>query len=214
MASFTHEIPERGRVRRPSFSSYKTADRLRECEQRSWTPSKIKPHRRSVFKEQGLDDLNRSVDPSHSHNATNNSTPPIKTEGAPGGNTTFDEILGNDDENESSESRARRNNPAWFSKLVKGQIPAIKSSATAPPGSFSSVSRIALIAFLIAVVIPGFRYSSGGEKINISGADAGVIREGILVDNGSMLEGRADSPTDVCTRWAHQGISSPCSSLQ
>ena len=213
MASFTHEIPERGRAGRPSFSSYKTSDRLRECEQRCSTPSKIKPHRRSIFKEEGLDDLHRSVHPSHPDNATNNSTPPIKTPGTPGGKTTFDEILCNDEEKENSESRARRENPSWFSKLVKVQRPAIKSSATAPPGSFSSVSRIALIAFLIAVVVPGFRYSSGSEKINISGADAGVIREGFLVDNGSMLEGRADSPTDVCTRWAHQGIFSPFASL-
>lgn len=25
-----------------------------------------------------------------------------------------------------------------------------------------------------------------------------------MVENGRTLEGRADSPTDVCTRWSHQ----------
>ncbi|TVY16442.1 Kelch repeat-containing protein [Lachnellula arida] len=199
MASFARDIPDRGRAGRPSFTSNKTSDRLRECERRCSTPSKIKPHRRSIFKEEGLDDLHCSVHPSHSNNATNNSTPP-PTITRPGTPTTFDEILGNDEEKENSESRARRENPSLFSKMVKGPRPVIKSSATAPPGSFSSVPRMALIAFLIAVVVPGFRYSSG----IMSGVDAGVIPEGILVDNGSMLEGRANSPTDICTRWAHQ----------
>ncbi|TVY48258.1 Kelch repeat-containing protein [Lachnellula occidentalis] len=200
MASFTREIPERGRAGRPCFTSNKTADRLRECEMRCSTPSKIKPYRRSIFKEEGLDDLHRSVHPSHSNNATNNSSTSTFTITRPGTPTTFDEILGNDEEKENSESRARRENPWFFSKLTKGQRPLIKSSATAPPGSFSSVSRITLIAFLIAVILPGFRYGSDV----IGGADAGLIPEGILVDNGSTIEGRADSPTDVCTRWAHQ----------
>lgn len=206
MASFTHEVQERGRPGRPSFSSYKTSDRLRDCDQRASKLSKIKPHRLSIFKEEGLDDLNRSVHPSHaSHNETNNSTPPLETEGAQGGKTTFDDILSKNGERGNSESNARKDNSAWFSKIVKGQRPVVKSSATAPPGSFSSVSRVVLIAFLIAVVVPGFRYSNGGQKINISGAEAGVIRKGIMVDNGSMLEGRAHSPTDTCTRWSHQG---------
>ncbi|TVY71222.1 Kelch repeat-containing protein [Lachnellula suecica] len=204
MGSFSHEVApsQRGRAR-PSFSSHKTSDRLRESE-RSATPSKrpsnLKPQRRSVFKEEGLDDLNRMVHPSH--NATNNPIPPNKTENTAGSKVTFDEILEDDGEKESNDARRVRETSAWYSKLVKGQRPVIISSATAPPGSFSSVTRVALLAFLVAVVVPGFRYSSG---INISGADAGVIREGILVDNASTIEGRANSPPDVCTRWAHQG---------
>lgn len=214
MASFTHDIapPERGRTGRPSFSSYKTSYRLRDSEQRTSMPSKIKAQRRSTFKEEGLDDLNRSVHPSF-HNATNIPTPPNKAESFKSTKTTFDEILGDDDDKENSDAKQRREHAGWYSKIVKGQRPVIRSSATAPPGSFSSVSRVALIAFLIAVVVPGFRYSSGSEKINISGADAGVIPEGILVDNGSTIEGRDNSPTDVCTRWAHQGTSSYHTSL-
>ncbi|TVY27341.1 Kelch repeat-containing protein [Lachnellula hyalina] len=200
MASLKRDIPDRGGTSRPRFTSNKTADRLWECEQRPSTPSRIKPHRQSIFKEEGLDDLHCPIHPSHTNNATDNSTPSF-TITRPGTPTTFDEILGNDGERETPESRARRENPSLFSKLVKGQRPVIKSSATAPPGSFPSVPRTALIAFLIAVVVPGFRYGNG----IISGADAGLIPEGILVDNGSTIEGRADSPTDVCTRWAHQG---------
>ncbi len=53
--------------------------------------------------------------------------------------------------------------------------------------------------------MPGFRYG-GEDKINISGADAGVIREAELVENASAIEGRQNSPTDVCTRWSQQGM--------
>jgi hypothetical protein len=64
---------------------------------------------------------------------------------------------------------------------------------------------VALIAFLIAAVVPGFRY--GGEnKVIISGADAGAIREAELVDNASAIEGRRNSPTAICTRWSHQSM--------
>jgi hypothetical protein len=63
-----------------------------------------------------------------------------------------------------------------------------------------------MIVFLIAVVIPGFRYSTGKDKINISGADAGIIMRAELVENGSAIEGRQDTATDVCTRWAHMGM--------
>ena len=125
------------------------------------------------------------------------------------------EADGDDNEGVLKESRHGQNNrkdgetagQPWYSKLAKGSRPMIKSSATAPPGSFSSVPRVALIAFLIAVVVPGFRYSGGANKVNIGGADAGVIRTAELVENASTIEGRADSPTSTCTRWAHQSKS-------
>lgn len=202
MASFTHELgaAQCGRAgARPSFSSHKTSDRLRECEQLSPTSSKLKPSRRSVFKEEGLDEIDTAVH--HSHSETNSPGTPLETESIKSRKTTFGEILGTSDEGESSE---RKDNSAWYSKLVKAPRPTIKSSATAPPSSFSSMPRVALLAFLIAVVWPGFRYNSGGETVSLSGADAGVIREAALVSNGNTIEGRADSPTDVCTRWAHQ----------
>ena len=80
----------------------------------------------------------------------------------------------------------------------------IKTTATTPPGPFSSAPRVALIAFLIAVVYPGFLYSGGKDNANLSGADAGVIREPELVENASAIEGRQNSPIAVCTRWSHQ----------
>ncbi|KAH6719053.1 hypothetical protein BKA61DRAFT_268821 [Leptodontidium sp. MPI-SDFR-AT-0119] len=214
--SFSHDIvpqglPERGRLGRPSFSSQKTTDRLRESERRpsistSSAPKKkkIKQQRRSVFREEGLDDLSRSVyqdGPGFDLRSLHEDAHKAGTEG------------GGDNEGVLRESRQGENvrmeggvggGQSWYSKLGKGSRPLIKSSATAPPGSFSSIPRVALIVFLIAVVVPGFRYSGGKDKVVIGGADAGVIRTAELVDNASTIEGRADSPTSTCTRWAHQ----------
>ncbi|KAF4621544.1 hypothetical protein G7Y89_g14528 [Cudoniella acicularis] len=198
-SSFTHE-PERGRRGRPSFSSTKTADRLRECERRpSISSQKIKPQRLSIFKEEGLDDLTTSIHPSH--HATNPTPLPIigtrdgpqKISGV--SNMALKEDVGASNNEEES---------TWYSKLVKNPRPQIKAASAGPPGSFSTLPRAVSIVLLIAVVIPGFRYSNGEDKVNISGADAGVIKTEELVDNGSMIEGRANSPTDICTRWAHQ----------
>jgi hypothetical protein len=205
MATFSHDTlstrihnPERGRQGRPSFSSTKTSDRLHDSEQRTSMPkTKIKPQRRSVFKEEGLDDLDHSVHPSHSRAQ---SIQAIEKENSRDDNTTFDGILRTLEQKQDAERQKR--GATWYSK-IKASRPQIKSSATAPPGSFSSFPRVALIAFLIAVVVPGFRYSNGKDKVNISGADAGVILKHELVDNGKAIEGRQNSPTSICTRWSH-----------
>lgn len=162
--------------------------------------SKIKPHRTSIFREEGLDDLNRTV---HSiPDGDKKFLPVFEFEDVKRKHTKFDEP--EEDAGEDKEN-SNRSGPPWFSRLGKGSRPKIKSSATGPPGSFSSIPRVALIACLIAVVLPGFRYG-GEDKVNISGADAGVIREAELVENASAIEGRANSPTAVCTRWSHQSM--------
>lgn len=119
-------------------------------------------------------------------------------------NHTFDGILKDMEYKESSSEESKKPRPsAWFPKL--GKRPRITSVASAPPGTFSTIPRTALIVCLIAVVVPGFRYSSGVDKVNISGADAGVIMRPEFVTNGNMIEGRQDNAADICTRWAGQG---------
>jgi hypothetical protein len=210
MASFSHEIgaqhangSERGRIARPSFSSQKTADRLRECERSTSRSqvSRIKPHRKSVFKEEGLDDLNRTV---HAVPAEEKKFfPVLEVEDIKRKHRSFEE---SEEDREEDKENPKKSAQPWFSKLGKGSRPKIKTSSTAPPGSFSSIPRVALIACLIAVVLPGFRYG-GEDKINISGADAGLIRDAELVENAFAIEGRQNSPAAVCTRWSHQSMS-------
>lgn len=200
--SFTHDThstrvhTDRGR-QRPSFSSHVTSDRLRESEQSSSSSSlprsKIKPQRRSVFREEGLDDVRSHTPQPHIHAK---SPSVVETQDEKGPKVTFDHIL-KDLEQKDSEAAKK----SLFSKL-RGPKPSIKTAASAPPGLLPTVPRAALIVLLICVVVPGFRYSGGGA--NISGADAGVIRTAELVENGSVIEGRQNSPTTVCTRWSHQ----------
>jgi hypothetical protein len=201
--SFTHDIQttrvhtDRGR-QRPSFSSHVTSDRLREGERASSIPktkSSAKPLRRSVFREEGLDDMRASHSPlphiespiTTRVDETSDSKPKV----------TFDHILKDLDNKDKREEREKKS--VWGK--LKGTRPTIKSTSSAPPGMFPTIHRAALIVLLICVAVPGFRYSGGS---NVGAADAGVIMSPELVENGSVIEGRQNSPTSVCTRWAHQ----------
>ena len=216
MSSFKHEISsphlhglDRGRLGRPSLGSQITSDRLRDSERRSASEAqttKIKPQRRSVFREEGLDDLD------HAGHHTQEPIPNADTDNRKYGHITFDAKLKGQEQNENVGDKKKQEASTWFSRIAKPSRPTIKSAASAPPGSLYTLSRSALIVSLIALMVPGFRYSTG-IKSNISGADADVIRRSVLVDNGSTLEGRQNSPTSVCTRWSHQSTNRNFSSL-
>lgn len=96
-----------------------------------------------------------------------------------------------------SEGRLTR----WYSKL--GGRPRIQT-ANSPAPAVSSISRLTMIALLVAIVLPGFGYNNGRGLVDISGANAGVVRT-----TYHSLDTRADSPTQVCKRWAHQGMFMP-----
>ncbi|KAG0649978.1 Kelch repeat-containing [Hyphodiscus hymeniophilus] len=207
--SFTHDThstrvqTDRGRLSRPSFSTRDTSDRLRESSRASSSSvpgSKPKPQRKSVFREEGLDDLNSSRAPHIDHEFTRiEEKPGARTEGKAPAKVTFDHILKDAEYKDREEVEGKK---GIFGKF-RGERPKIKTATTAPPGLFPTIPRAALIVLLICVVVPGFRYSAGGENV-IGGADAGVIRTPELVENGSVIEGRQNSPTTVCTRWSHQ----------
>ncbi len=154
-----------------------------------------------MFREEGLDDLNTSVH--HDPGVDINTLQEEDAEDVKAYDLQQDGILKERDQNGNIQKSGGQ---AWYSKLAKGPRPLIRTSATAPPGSFSSVTRVALIAFLIAVVVPGFRYGGGADRVDLPGADAGVIREPELVDNASTIEARQNSPTSICTRWSHQSM--------
>lgn len=104
-------------------------------------------------------------------------------------------------QNTSPRSATATNNKWWFSKLVTGRRPRVKTASSAPPPTMSSLTRLTSVALLVAVVIPGFSYYNGREKVTPNGADAGVINRN---PRGPVLETRAGSP-EVCKRWSHQG---------
>ncbi len=212
------EIP-----RRPIFSSSVTNDRLSEAQRVPYfllctIKTDIKKGRRSVFQEIGLDDTDAERLASHSPSIPtfNPSTRPSHYRSQP--SQTFDDILRGQENSSESEKQSKlrkearykpqvesvdeKRNP-WYSRLApKG--PQIKSACSAPTG-LATLPRVAMIAFLLAIVVPGF-LTKGPNGVPADGASAGVIRteEQLDVRTGQVLGKREDSPTDTCTRWSHQ----------
>ncbi|KAK7976717.1 hypothetical protein PG989_015180 [Apiospora arundinis] len=194
---------------RPRFDSTKTSHRLREglpTQLPSFSMSSIRKGRRSIFKELGLGDGHEYENDPHYREQSAVTRRITQQE--------FNEITGLGFEQHASPHgrRTRRDSSddeggdeprtrlGWLSKLSPKR-PKIKSAAGAPPSAVSGLHRLSMIALLIAVFIPAISYRHGYEKVEISGADAGVIpttRPEIVLDS------RADSPVDVCLRWAHQ----------
>ncbi|KAK8070141.1 hypothetical protein PG994_006757 [Apiospora phragmitis] len=196
---------------RPRFDSTKTSHRLREGlpqQLPSFSMSSIRKGRRSIFKEIGLGD-DHECENDHYGERSSSTASRMMTE------REFHEITGlsfEDQHSSSPRSRERRDSSddegrddmpktrlGWLSKLSPKR-PKIKSAAGAPPSAVSGLHRLSMIALLIAVFIPAISYRHGYEKAEISGADAGVIP----VKRDIVLDTRADSPVDVCLRWAHQ----------
>ena len=202
---------------RPRFDSTKTSHRLRESlptQLPSFSMSSIRKGRRSIFKEMGLgDDHECENDPHYQEQSAitrritqrefneitglgfeQHASPP--SHGGRKRRDSSDDEGGDEDADLMPRTRL-----GWLSKLSPKR-PKIKSAAGAPPSAVSGLHRLTMIALLIAVFIPAISYRHGYEKVEISGADAGCIpatsRSEIVLDT------RADSPVDVCLRWAHQ----------
>lgn len=210
---------------RPPYRTIPTADRLRENHRLAplvlKMSGKIRKGRLSVFKEVGLDgDRDRS---SASPSPLASPTPPQMQQSPVqrvdfqdlkelrSAKTLHDDISQSDtsteevteaDEPTSSPrpaQRPRQNSlpPAfqsWYSKITRPRHrPRVRSASGAPPQSISGTQRFALIVVLIAIIFPAFSiHHSQSPNMDISGVDAGVLHT------------RATSPTEICTRWAHQ----------
>jgi hypothetical protein len=201
------DAERRENPQRPSFSSTITSDRLRESERSPQLKVKAKSFgsrrgtgsptggRRSVFKEIGLEDSEVANTAGFSTLRSSTTSPANST--------------GNDTK-EKDKATQETGQKSWYSRLAKPSRPVLKSAATAPPAMFSTFPRVAILAFLIAIVIPGMNYrGTGDSNVNIpaDGVGAGPIESAQLNANVMDFEKRANSPTDICTRWAHQGMS-------
>ncbi|KAI0206309.1 hypothetical protein F4808DRAFT_114668 [Astrocystis sublimbata] len=188
--------PQRPALQRPRFNSQVTADRLHEGSRFGVFPmsGNIQKGRKSVFREVGLgldgDDTDAAIaTPCEEIRDAETTTPPREPiTPIYERRHTVGEVPGQDQ-------------PRWLSKLMPERRPQIDSSATARFTSVAGLHKVTLIALLIAVVIPAIGFNNGHSKVAMNGADAGVIREPLV---RPVSEKRADSPTDVCKRWAGQ----------
>lgn len=195
---------------RPQFKMIPTSERLREVPTLkslvSKISGKIRKGRTFVFKEVGLDDdgSNTPLSPTSPFNAalpvghSNGSRALLESrsrrslqlevkQDGDGPNT----ITG------SSHRQRQDSMPAqpWYTRFTKPNgRPRVKSASDAPPQAAFGFQRFAIISFIIAIVFPAFSFHSRRSKMDISGADAGLIRA-------------RDISPEVCTRWAHQAAS-------
>lgn len=215
---------------RPTFNHQNTQDRLREAATRpSPFPmiSNIRKDRRSIFKEVGLapeepratktlEENNAVTDEKEVSAQVQRSTPFEAAEK----NTTTAHTLVEDQRREklydmqeksdkpSAELPSRRqsshelsrsktvsvqsaaNKTPWYAKLAAGRRPRVRTVGASSPSPLHGLSAVSMFALVLAVLIP---FTGKGKQDTVGVADAGPI----------MLS-RADSPTDVCARWAMQ----------
>ncbi|KAI1482360.1 hypothetical protein F4774DRAFT_406968 [Daldinia eschscholtzii] len=185
----------RNETPRPRFNSLVTSDRLREGSRLPTFSmgSSIRKGRRSIFKEVGLieeeGENQRNITPkTHEESDAGERIEPSS------------EIVSPVETRPSSGQGSSKGKSKWLSKLAPSRRPRMKTTSSAPPPTIAGLHRLSMIALLIAIVLPTISYNNGRKKVEISGADAGVIRPTPSV----LLKSRENSPTDVCTRWAGQ----------
>ncbi|KAI1759572.1 hypothetical protein GGR53DRAFT_527126 [Hypoxylon sp. FL1150] len=184
-------------ITRPRFNSLVTSDRLRESSRLPKRPmvSNIRKGRKSIFKEVGLIEEDPEEQTQQMTRGTYEESDTGERVGSASDTTSPIERKTTDREEDSSKEK-----PRWFSKLAPTRRPRIKTASSAPPPSTAGLHRLSMIALLIAIVLPTISYNNGRQKVEISGADAGVIRP----TRTPIIEHRDNSPTNVCTRWAGQ----------
>lgn len=165
------------------------------------------PRRKSVFREVGLADDDSDnyapvpTSPIHSIPILSPTPSLLRKATSPSrfSNERLEEVkeeeLGDDEDSEydSSDFEQRKR------ELFEGQaFTEVKAADVAAASGMTRLYRLCLLALLVFLVVPvtnlPFFGSSGAA---LGGAYAGVVPQGMDVFK------RADSPTDVCTRWSH-----------
>lgn len=170
-----------------------------------------KKERRSVFKELGLEDeeINHLV-------AAKKPLP--ATPSGPSHNRSKSDSISNQNSDTQAQQKLRKERvdkekytprldsveerKPWYSKLTSSRRPTIRSASSAPTG-LATLPRVAMIAFLLAIVIPGL-FTKGPNGVPADGASAGVVKARDAEAGAGAVWKREDSKTDTCTRWSHQ----------
>ena len=196
---------------RPKFNHQITTDRLREGSRHHLSfsmISNIRKDRKSIFKELGLDTEEADVTDHYGSEREFGELTQLSPTTTTTENPSENPYEGGDDIRLRRSSSTSQDTPfqpetsksdkkSWYSKVVSRR-PKIKAVPSATPSTVSAMSRFTMMALIIAVALPGFSYYNG------HGVAAGLIRRP-SGRYGPILETRADSPTQVCTRWSHQG---------
>lgn len=223
--------PAKATVVRPRFHHLNTQDRLRESAQKPFSISmfrKIPRDQKSVFKELGLEDETKDGATNQSGGVPNPRgigqllhLAPLDTRSSTTADTQHhvekgehrdtenihsDESEGHAEDERTSGTRrtsqqfqkspqslntspqSPTGKTPWY-KLATARRPKVKATSGTSPHTAHGMSTVTMIAVLLAIIVP----LSGWNARDRTGlADAGPIMR------------RADSPTDICTRWSQQ----------
>lgn len=216
---------------RPTFNHQNTQDRLREAARRPTSfpmVSNIRKDRRSIFKEVGLapeePGATNILDEKHpvadeekeeSGQVQRPITLDVDEDSTTAAHTRIEDQQRNEtddmrdqSEKSSAETLSRSqsshelsqtksisvqsaaNKTPWYAKLAAGRRPRVRTVGRTPPSPLHGLSAVSMFALVLAVLIP---FTGRGKQDTVGVADAGPV-----------MMSRADSPTDVCTRWAMQ----------
>ena len=99
-------------------------------------------------------------------------------------------------------------------EVVKVALPPLKdgnalthATRVGEASDSSLLHRLGIVAIGLTILVPLLVGTSSSDPNAAIGVQGGVIqkRSGPILDfESGELARRADSPTDVCTRWAHQ----------
>lgn len=78
----------------------------------------------------------------------------------------------------------------WYAKLPTGRRARVRVGSSAPPSPVLGVSTMTMLVLAVAIMAPTFLGRGDREALGV-------------VDAGPIVR-RADSPTNVCARWAQQ----------
>ena len=175
-------------------------------------PPEPKRRRVSAFKEIGIgldgqhDEVNTTSAFQKGRRSDESAITSFTTETSPSGSSKAGFGL-----REAVLDRRHKHGLSWLT-WSKADLPSTRWSkaeknSSSPPAAVPSMSHIVFIGILLTLVIPGLHQSIsfGRARYLGSGANAAVVQLRSSDLGSSSLKARVTSPTDICTRWSHQG---------
>ncbi|KAI9813301.1 MAG: hypothetical protein M1827_004243 [Pycnora praestabilis] len=183
--------PYRGSLSIPSFPSPP-----------SHRPAHWQGRRTSAFKEIGLDDDDGKSRATLAFPAVSASMKNFASR-----DETIENVSAENSEKEEEEEEEEEEPLTW--SIGHEKSAGFIANSSTPPAAFPRLNRLVFFALALVLVLPAFHSTPilGKTGYNGFGVKGGLIRKSKAEtrwEQDARIASRDNSPTDVCTRWAHQ----------